>query len=94
MEARMEQHDKPKADIMLNREKLKAFHLKFKASQEYQPTLTTFIQYRHLNKSNDKPIQYSCLENPMNIMKRQKERKLKDEFPRLVGAQYSMGDQW
>ena len=79
---------------MLNGEKLKTFHLRSEASQEYQPTLTTFIQYRSLNKSNDKPIQYSCLENPMNSMKRQKERRLKDEFPRLVGAQYAQGDQW
>ena len=38
--------------------------------------------------------QHSCLENPMNRMKRQKDRTLKDEFPRLVGAQYATGDQW
>ena len=43
---------------------------------------------------NDKPLQYSCLENPMNSMKRQKDRTLKDELPRLVGAQYANGDQW
>ena len=41
-----------------------------------------------------KPLQYSCLENPMNSMKRQKNRTLKDELPRLVGAQYTTGDQW
>ena len=41
-----------------------------------------------------KPLQYSCLENPMNSMKKQKDRTLKDEFPRLVGAQYATGDQW
>ena len=41
-----------------------------------------------------KPLQYSCLVNPMNRMKRQKDRTLKDELPRLVGAQYSTGDQW
>ena len=38
-------------------------------------------------EGNDKPLQYSCLENPMNSMKRQKDRTLKDELPRLVGAQ-------
>ena len=38
--------------------------------------------------------QYSCLENTMNIMKRQKDRTLKDELPRSVGAQYATGDQW
>ena len=43
---------------------------------------------------NGKPLQYSCLENPMNSMKRQKDRTQKDEFPRLVGAQYATGDQW
>ena len=41
-----------------------------------------------------KPLQYSCLENPMNSMKRQKDRTLKDELPRSVGAQYATGDQW
>ena len=43
---------------------------------------------------NDKPLQYSCLENPINSMKRQKDRTLKDELPRSVGAQYATGDQW
>ena len=38
--------------------------------------------------------QYSCLENPMNSMKKQKDRTLKDELPRWVGAQYTTGDQW
>jgi len=45
-------------------------------------------------KGNGKPLQYSCLENPMNSMKRQKDRTLKDELPRSVGAQYATGDQW
>ena len=43
---------------------------------------------------NGKPLQYSCLEIPMNSMKRQKDRTLKEELPRLVGAQYATGDQW
>ena len=41
-----------------------------------------------------KPLQYSCLENPMNSMKRQNERILKEELPRSVGAQYTTGDRW
>ena len=41
-----------------------------------------------------KPLQYSCLENPMNSMKRQKDRTQKDELPRSLGAQYATGDQW
>ena len=45
-------------------------------------------------KGNGKPLQYSCLENPMNSIKRQKHRTLKDELPRSVGAQYATGDQW
>ena len=43
---------------------------------------------------NGKPPQYSCLENPMSSMKRQKGRTLKDEIPRSVDAQYATGDQW
>ena len=45
-------------------------------------------------EGNGKPLQYSCLESPMNSRKRQKDRTLKDELPRLVGAQYATGDQW
>ena len=45
-------------------------------------------------EGNGKPLQYSCLENPMISMKRQKDRTLKDELPWLVGAQYATGDQW
>ena len=45
-------------------------------------------------EGNGKPLQYSCLENPMNSMKRQKYMTLKDELPRWVGAQYPTGDQW
>ena len=43
---------------------------------------------------NGKPLQYSCLENPMNSMKRQNYRILKEKLPRSVGAQYATGDQW
>ena len=45
-------------------------------------------------EGNGKSLQYSCLENPMNSMKRQKDRTLKDELPKSVGAQYATGDQW
>ena len=45
-------------------------------------------------EGNGKPLQYSCLEHPTNSMKRQKDRTLKDELPRLIGAQYATGDQW
>ena len=45
-------------------------------------------------EGNGKPLQYSCLENPMNSMKRQNDRILKGELPRLIGTQYATGDQW
>ena len=45
-------------------------------------------------EGNGKPLQYSCLENPMNSMKRHNDKILKVELPRSVGAQYATGDQW
>ena len=45
-------------------------------------------------EGNDKPLQYSCLENTMNSMKRQKDTTLKDEIHRSVGAQYATGEEW
>ena len=47
-----------------------------------------------IGEGNGKPLQDSCLENPMNSMKRLKDRTLKDQLPRSVGAQYATGDQW
>ena len=48
----------------------------------------------YTGEGNGKPLQHSCLENPINSKKRQKDRTLKDEPPRLVGAQYATGDHW
>ena len=45
-------------------------------------------------EGNGKPVQYSCLENPMNSMKRQNDRILKEELSRSVGDQHATGDQW
>ena len=45
-------------------------------------------------EGNGKPLQYSCLENPKNSMKRQKDMTLKDELPRSVGGQYATGEEW
>ena len=45
-------------------------------------------------EGNGRPLQYSCLENPMNSMKRQNDRILKGELPGSVDAQYAIGDQW
>ena len=45
-------------------------------------------------EGNGRPFQYFCLENAMNRMKRQKDRTLKDELPRSLGAQHATGDEW
>ena len=45
-------------------------------------------------EGNGKPLQYYCLENPMNSMKRQNDRIPKEKLPRSLGAQYATGDQW
>ena len=45
-------------------------------------------------EGNGKPLQYSCLENPMNSMKRRKDRTLNEELPKSIGAQYATGDEW
>ena len=45
-------------------------------------------------EGNGKPLQHSCLENPMSSMKRQKDRTLKDELHMSVGVQHATGDQW
>ena len=55
--------------------------------ESFDKTLST-------EEGNGKPLQYSCLENRMNRMKRQKDRTLNDELPRSVGAQYATGHQW
>ena len=49
---------------------------------------------RSAGEGNGKPLQYSCLENPLKSMKRQKDRTLKDELPRSVDTQYATRDQW
>ena len=47
-----------------------------------------------VGEGNSKQLQYSCLKNSMNSIKRQKDRTLKDELPRSVGAQYATGNGW
>ena len=65
-----------------------------RATQDRQVLVESSDKTWSTGEGNGKPLQYSCLENPMNSMKRQKDMTLKDEFPRLVGAQYATGDQW
>ena len=65
-----------------------------RATQERQVMVESSARMWSTGEGNGKPLPYSCLENPMNSMKRQKDRALKDELPRSVGAQYTTGGQW
>ena len=65
-----------------------------KATQNGQVMVERSDRMWSTGEGNGKPLQYSCLENPMNRMKRQNDRTLKEELPRLVGAQHATGDEW
>ena len=65
-----------------------------RATQDGQVTVESSDKKLSTGEGNGKQLQYPSLENPMNSMKRQKYRTLKDELPRSVGAQYATGDQW
>ena len=65
----------------------------YRATQDGQVMLESSDKTWSTGEGNGKPLQYSCLENPMNSMKRQKDRTLKDELPRLIGAQYTTGEE-
>ena len=65
-----------------------------RATQDGRLMVESYDKMWSTGEGNGKSLQYSCLENPMNSMKRQKDRTLKDKLPRLVGAQYATGDQW
>ena len=64
------------------------------ATEDGRVTVERYDRIWSTGEGNGKPLQYSCLENLMNSMKRQKDRTLKDELPRSIGAQYATGDQW
>ena len=64
------------------------------ATQDGRGMVERSDRMRSTGEGNGKPLQYSCLENPMNSMKRQNDRILKEELPRSVGAQHATGDQW
>ena len=65
-----------------------------RATQDRQVMVESSEKKWSTGEGNGKPLQYSCPENPMNSMKWQKDRTLKDELPRLVVAQYITEDQW
>ena len=64
------------------------------ATQDGRVTVERSDRMWSTGQGNGTPLQYSCLENSMDSMKRQKDRILKEELPRSVGAQYAAGDQW
>ena len=64
-----------------------------RATQDGRVVAESSDKMRSTGERNGKPLQYSCLENPMNSMIKQKDRTLKDELPSSVGAQYATGDQ-
>ena len=68
--------------------------MQYSTTQDGQVMVESSDKTWSTEEENDKPLQYSCLENPMNNMKRQKDRTLKDELPRSVGAQYTTRNQW
>ena len=72
---------------------MKPSHVR-EAIQDGQVMMEKSDRMRSTGEGNGKPLQYSCLENPMNSRKRQNDRILKEELPRSLGAQYATGDQW
>ena len=64
------------------------------ATQDGQVMVERSDRMWSTGEGNDKPLQYSFLENPMNSMKRKKDMTLRNEFSRLVGAQYATGEEW
>ena len=65
-----------------------------RATQDRQVIVERSYRMWATGEGNGKPLQYSCLENPMNSMKKQNDRILKEELARSLGAQYATGDQW
>ena len=65
-----------------------------RANQDRQVMVESSEKMWSTGEGNGKPLQYSYLESPMNSMKWQKDRTLKDELPMMEGAQYITGDQW
>ena len=73
---------------------VKLWAMPCRATQDGRVMVESFDKTWSTGEGNGKPLQYSCLENPMNSLKRQKDMTLKDELTRLVGVQYATGDQW
>ena len=65
-----------------------------RTNQDGQVMVESSGKMWYTGERNGEPLQYSCPENPMNSMNRQKDRTLKDQLLRLIGAQYATGEQW
>ena len=65
-----------------------------RATQDRQVMVESSDKTWSIGEGNGKPLQYSCLENPINSVKRQTDMTLKDELPRLVAGQYAAGEEW
>ena len=72
---------------------MKPSHVR-EAIQDGQVMMEKSDRMRSTGEGNGKPLQYSCLENPINSMKRQNDRVLNEELTRSIGIQYVTGDQW
>ena len=68
--------------------------MSYRATQDGQVMVESSDKTWSTGEGNGKPLQYSCLENPMNSMKRQKDTTVKDELPRSFSIQYATGDHW
>ena len=66
----------------------------YRATQDRQIMVESSDKTRSTGEGNGKTLQYSCFENPMNSMNRQKDTTLKDELSRSIGVQYPTGEQW
>ena len=72
---------------------MKLWAILYRATQDGQVMVDRSDKKWSIGEGNGKPLQYSCLENPMNSMKRQKDMTVKDKLPRSVGAQYATGEE-
>ena len=73
---------------------MKLWAMPGRATQDGWVMVKNYDKMWSTGEGNGKALQYSCLENPMKSMKMQKDRTLKDELPRSLGAQHATGDQW
>ena len=73
---------------------MKLWPMLCRAAQDVRAMVESSDKTWSAGEGNDKPLQYFCLENPINSVKRKKDMTLKDEFPRSVGAKNATGEEW